>query len=113
MVTPGSVTLANAATQQLQAAALDQFGNAMAAQPTFGNPSPTAGSQTSQKANAAADQAVYQPVAYTNVNKKGPALIVITLGGLGSVAGASRCGGARGHHIVAFGGGTGNSALRC
>jgi curli biogenesis system outer membrane secretion channel CsgG len=47
------------------------------AQPTFGNPSPTAGSQTSQKANAAADQAIYQPVAYTNVNKKGPALIVI------------------------------------
>jgi curli biogenesis system outer membrane secretion channel CsgG len=48
-----------------------------AAQPTFGNPSPTAGSQTSQKANAAADQAVYQPVAYTNASKKGPALIVL------------------------------------
>jgi len=48
-----------------------------AAQPTFGNPSPTAGSQTSQKANAAADQAVYQPVAYTNAGKKGPALIVL------------------------------------
>ena len=47
------------------------------AQPTFGNPSPTAGSQTSQKANAAADQAVYQPVAYTNAGKKGPALIVL------------------------------------
>jgi len=40
-----------------------------AAQPTFGNPSPTAGKETSQKANAAADQAAYQPVSYTNVNK--------------------------------------------
>ena len=50
-----------------------------AAQPTFGNPSPTAGSQTSQKANAAADQAVYQPVAYTNASKKGPALIVLVI----------------------------------
>ena len=48
-----------------------------AAQPTFGNPSPTAGRETSQKANAAADQAAYRPVEYTNVNKKGPALIVL------------------------------------
>jgi hypothetical protein len=48
-----------------------------AAQPTFGNPSPTAGSSTSQKANAAADQALYQPVVYTNAAKKGPAVIVI------------------------------------
>jgi hypothetical protein len=47
------------------------------AQPHFGNPSPTAGSETSQKANASADQALYAPVEYTNVNKKGPALIVI------------------------------------
>jgi len=47
------------------------------AQPTFGNPSPTAGSQTSQKANASADQAIYQPVVYTNAAKKGPALIVL------------------------------------
>src|SRR5205814_2851133 len=46
-------------------------------QPTFGNPSPTAGKETSQKANAAADQAAYQPVGYTNVNKKGPALVVL------------------------------------
>ena len=48
-----------------------------AAQPRFGNPSPTAGSETSQKANASADQALYQDVEYTNVNKKGPALVVI------------------------------------
>lgn len=47
------------------------------AQPKFGNPSPTAGSDTSQKANASADQGLYAPVEYTNVNKKGPALIVI------------------------------------
>ena len=48
-----------------------------AAQPRFGNPSPTAGSETSQRANESADQAVYRPVEYMNVNKKGPALIVI------------------------------------
>jgi hypothetical protein len=47
------------------------------AQPRFGNPSPTAGSDTSQKANASADQALYQPVEYTNANKRGPAVIVI------------------------------------
>ncbi len=47
------------------------------AQPRFGNPSPTAGSETSQKANDSADQALYKPVEYTNVNKRGPALIVI------------------------------------
>ena len=47
------------------------------AQPTFGNPSPTAGSSTSQKANASADQAIYKPVEYTNAGKKGPALIVL------------------------------------
>ena len=47
------------------------------AQPTFGNPSPTAGSDTSQRANASADQALYKPVEYMNASKKGPALIVI------------------------------------
>ncbi len=46
-------------------------------QPRWGNPSPTAGSTTSQKANEAADQAIYQPVEYANRNKKGPALVVI------------------------------------
>lgn len=49
----------------------------VAAQPKFGNPSPTAGSDTSQKANASADQALYAPVEYTNARKKGPAVIVI------------------------------------
>jgi hypothetical protein len=47
------------------------------AQPRFGNPSPTAGSDTSQKANASADQALYQPVEYANASKRGPALVVI------------------------------------
>ena len=47
------------------------------AQPTFGNPSPTAGRETSQKANASADQAMYQQITYTNAAKKGPAVIVI------------------------------------
>ncbi len=47
------------------------------AQPTFGNPSPTAGTSTSDKANAAADQAAYKEVEYTNKNKRGPALVVI------------------------------------
>ena len=47
------------------------------AQPTFGNPSPTAGSSTSETANEAADAAAYKEVEYTNRNKKGPALVVI------------------------------------
>jgi len=46
-------------------------------QPVFGNPSPTAGSETSQRANAAADQAIYKPVEYVNKGTKGPALVVI------------------------------------
>jgi hypothetical protein len=47
------------------------------AQPTFANPSPTAGSSTSQKANETADKAMYKPVEYTNASKQGPALVVI------------------------------------
>ena len=47
------------------------------AQPTFGNPSPTAGSTTSQQANAAADVAAYKPVDYVNKGKRGPDLVVI------------------------------------
>lgn len=49
----------------------------VAAQPVFGNPSPNAGSSTSQKANEAADQAAYKPADYQNKGKKGPALVVI------------------------------------
>lgn len=47
------------------------------AQPTFGNPSPTAGTSTSDKANAAADAAAYQEVDYVNKRIRGPALVVI------------------------------------
>lgn len=52
-------------------------GSSVQAQPTFGNPSPTAGSSTSDMANAAADSAAYKEVDYANKNKRGPALIVI------------------------------------
>ena len=49
----------------------------VSAQPTFGNPSPTAGTATSDKANAAADVAAYRAVDYVNKSKKGPQLVVI------------------------------------
>ena len=58
-------------------AALAAVSASAVAQPTFGNPSPTAGSDTSQRANQSADQALYKPVEYVNANKKGPALVVI------------------------------------
>ena len=47
------------------------------AQPTFDNPSPTAGSSTSQQANAMADKGMYKEVQYQNAGKPGPAIIVI------------------------------------
>jgi hypothetical protein len=47
------------------------------AQPTFESASPTAGTSTSQKANATTDKAMYKPVEYTNAAKPGPALVVI------------------------------------
>ena len=61
----------------LLGAALFAAASLASAQPTFGNPSPTAGRDTSQKANASADQSMYQAVSYTNVGRKGPAVIVI------------------------------------
>lgn len=64
-------------TKYLLGAALLAAASLASAQPTFGNPSPTAGRETSQKANAAADQSIYQPVVYANAGKKGPAVIVI------------------------------------
>ena len=64
-------------TKYLLGAALLAAASLASAQPTFGNPSPTAGRETSQKANAAADQTIYQPVTYANAGKKGPAVIVI------------------------------------
>jgi hypothetical protein len=41
------------------------------------NPSPTAGSDSSQKANEMADKAMYKPITYDNVGVKGPNLVVI------------------------------------
>ncbi len=41
------------------------------------NPSPTAGSSTSQQANAMADKAMYKPIDYVNAAKKGPQIVVI------------------------------------
>ena len=61
----------------LLGAALLAVTSIVSAQPKFGNPSPTAGKETSQAANASADQSLYQQVTYTNVSKKGPAVIVI------------------------------------
>ena len=58
-------------------AATCMAGAAAIAQPTFGNPSPNAGSSTSQQANAAADAAAYKEVDYVNKAKRGPALVVI------------------------------------
>ncbi len=47
------------------------------AQPTFESASPTAGTSTSERANAMADKGMYKPIEYTNAAKKGPALVVI------------------------------------
>jgi curli biogenesis system outer membrane secretion channel CsgG len=65
------------AVKYIVGAALFAAASLASAQPTWGNPSPTAGKETSQKANAAADQTIYQPVTYTNAAKKGPMVIVI------------------------------------
>lgn len=47
------------------------------AQPTFESASPTAGSDSSKKANEMADKAMYKEIEYANARKAGPALIVI------------------------------------
>ena len=47
------------------------------AQPVFENPSATAGSDTSNKANQMADKGMYKEVQYANAGKKGPMLVVI------------------------------------
>src|SRR5512132_1000097 len=65
------------ATTAVAAALAFGITTVVVAQPRFGNPSPTAGSETSQRANDSADQAVYRPVEYMNASRKGPALIVI------------------------------------
>jgi hypothetical protein len=51
---------------------------AAAAQPSWGSESSSAPStSTSQKANEAADKAVYKPIEYMNASKAGPPLVVI------------------------------------
>ena len=71
-MTPSRLSLAAASV-----AAIAIGASTALAQPTFGNPSPTAGSRTSQQANQSADQALYQSIDYPNRSKKGPALVVI------------------------------------
>jgi hypothetical protein len=53
------------------------FATPVAAQPSFENPSATAGSDTSNKANQMADKGMYKEIQYANANKKGPMLVVI------------------------------------
>jgi len=78
-INPGaSIMLNRKSLRYCAIAALSCLGAAAAlAQPVFGNPSPNAGSSTSHQANAAADAAAYQELAYTNKAKRGPALVVI------------------------------------
>ncbi len=55
--------------------ALSGAGNA---QPSWGpGSSPSPSTSTSQKANEAADRAVYKPIEYSNASKAGPPLVVI------------------------------------
>jgi len=64
-------------TRTALALAVSLFSTAALAQPVFDNPSPTAGSRTSQQANEMADKGMYRPVEYQNAGIQGPALIVI------------------------------------
>lgn len=66
----GPVLLALAFSQHLWAQNPPSWGNES-------NPSPTAGSGVSQRANAAADKSLDKGVEYTNAAKMGPQLVVI------------------------------------
>ena len=61
----------------LLAGLLALWASAALAQPVFENPSATAGSDTSQKANTMADKGMYKEVQYANAGKRGPMLVVI------------------------------------
>lgn len=63
--------------KRLLLATLATFSVAAIAQPVFENPSATAGSDTSQKANSMADKGMYKEVQYANASKRGPMLVVI------------------------------------
>jgi hypothetical protein len=54
-----------------------QLGNLFGGGSSDNSPSPAAGGSASQKANAAADKAMYKPMEYANAKKKGPSLVVI------------------------------------
>ena len=65
-------------TVGIVAGALFALSGVSHAQPRFGSDSsPAPATSTSQKANDAADRAVYKPIEYTNAAIAGPALIVI------------------------------------
>ncbi len=61
----------------LIAIAVTAFAGASLAQPNFSGSSPAPATSTSQKANVAADRAVYKPIEYSNASKAGPPLVVI------------------------------------
>jgi hypothetical protein len=69
-----TLTIRGAALTMILAAGL--AASAMA-QPTFENPSATADSDTSKKANQMADKGMYKEVQYANAGRKGPMLVVI------------------------------------
>jgi hypothetical protein len=50
---------------------------ALGAPPNFDSPSPTAGSDTSARANEMADKGMYKPIEYENARKPGPYLVVV------------------------------------
>ena len=65
-------------TVGIVAGALFALSGVSHAQPRFGSDSsPAPATSTSQKANEAADRAVYKPIEYSNAAKAGPPLIVI------------------------------------
>jgi hypothetical protein len=68
------LTIRSAALAMILAAGL---ATSAMAQPTFENPSATADSDTSKKANQMADKGMYKEVQYANAGKKGPMLVVI------------------------------------
>lgn len=58
-------------------ALLAGFSPSASAQPTFENPSPTAGRAASERAGAMADKAAWRPVDYANAARPGPRIVVL------------------------------------
>lgn len=61
----------------ISALVLTLMSSLVLAQPVFDNPSPTAGSSTSQTANEMADKGMYKPIEYQNAAKQGPVVVVV------------------------------------